>query len=175
LHQKTLLEMANTLPQSEAALQKIKGMGRKKSQKFGDELLEIITAYCNMENIASPEASFAENKIPKKKKEDSKKISLDLFYQGKSLSQIAEERELSMSTIEGHLAYYVGTGEIPVTEFVSQEMANLITSHFDGADDLRMGPVKEALGDKVSWSEIRFVVNHLMFLRKSEMDQKVRE
>ncbi|MBK9391357.1 MAG: helix-turn-helix domain-containing protein [Bacteroidetes bacterium] len=102
----------------------------------------------------------------KKKKEDSKKITLDLFNQGKSLSQIAEERELSISTIEGHLANYVGTGEIPVTRFVSKEMTDLIASHFDGSDDLRMGPVKEALGDKVSWNEIRFVVNHLMFLRK---------
>jgi GTPase SAR1 family protein len=165
LHQKTLLELANTLPQSEAALQKIKGMGRKKSQKFGDELLEIIISYCKMEDINLPEESN-ENNPPKKKKEDSKKITLDHFNQGKTISQIAEERELSISTIEGHLAYYVGTGEIPVTRFVSKELTELIASHFDGSDDLRMGPVKEALGDKVSWSEIRFVVNHLMFLRK---------
>jgi len=26
--------------------------------------------------------------------------------------------------------------------------------------------VKEALGDRVSWSEIRFVASHLSFLRK---------
>jgi hypothetical protein len=175
LHQKTLLELANSLPQTEVALKQIKGMGKKKAQKFGDELLEIITSYCKMEDIALPEAPPAENKMPRKKKEDSKKISLDHYNHGKSLSQIAEERELSLSTIEGHLAYYVGTGEIPITEFVSQEMADLIASHFEGADDLRMGPVKEALGEKVSWSEIRFVVNHLMFLGKSEMEHKVSE
>ena len=30
--------------------------------------------------------------------------------------------QLSITTIEGHLAYYVGTGEIPVNKFVSQEI-----------------------------------------------------
>jgi hypothetical protein len=59
----------------------------------------------------------------------------------------------------------VGTGEIPVSEFVSKETADMIASHFEGNDDLKMGPVKEVLGDKVSWSQIRFVVSHLKYLR----------
>jgi hypothetical protein len=40
--------------------------------------------------------------------------------------------------------------------------------HVDGSDDLKMGPVKASLGDQVSWSDIRYVVNHLMFLRRSK-------
>jgi len=52
-----------------------------------------------------------------------------------------------------------------VDRFLSQEKIDLITGHFDGSDDLRMGPVKEALGDRVTWSDIRFVVSHLTFLR----------
>jgi len=72
---------------------------------------------------------------------------------------------LSINTIEGHLAYFVGRGEIPVNKIISQELTDLIASHFEGNDDLRMGPVKETLGDKVSWSDIRFVVNHIRFLR----------
>jgi len=93
------------------------------------------------------------------------KISFDLFKEGKSVSQIAEERNLTITTIEAHLAYYVGTGDIPVKEFVSQEITDLIAGHFDGSDDLRMGPVKAILGEKVSWSDLRFVVNHIKFLR----------
>jgi uncharacterized protein YpbB len=109
--------------------------------------------------------ALTRKKIPKKTKEETKKISYDLFKKGNSISKIAEERGLSIATIEGHLAHYVGTGQIPVIEFVSQEKKELITSHFDGSDDFKMGPVKESLGDKVSWSEIRFVINHLKYLR----------
>ena len=82
-----------------------------------------------------------------------------------AISQIAEVRKLSTTTIEGHLAYYVGTGEIPVNKFVSQEKTDLIVNHFEGKDELKIGPVKESLGEKVSWGDIRFVASHLRFLR----------
>ena len=108
-----------------------------------------------------------EKKTPKKVKEETKKISYDLFKEGKAISEIAKERNLSITTIEGHLAYYVGTGEIPINKFVSQEITDLISSHFEGNDDFKLGPVKAVLGDKVSWSDIRFVASHLRFLRKN--------
>ena len=142
-------------------------MGTKKSEKYGEELLDIIISYCTKENIEPPDVILTEKKIAKKVKEETKKISYDLFREGKTIAQIAEERMLSINTIEGHLAYYVGTGEIPVSEFVSQEITDLIAGHFEGGD-FKMGPVKAILGDKVSWGDIKFVVNHLTFLRKHE-------
>ncbi len=166
LPQKTMVTLANFLPQSSPALNSVKGMGKKKSEKFGEELLKMITSYCEKENIDPPEEIIIEKRIPKKIKENTKKISFDLFKQGKTVSQIAEERNLSLTTIESHLSFFVGTGEIPIDKFVSKEITDLIASHFDGNDDLRLGPVKEILGDKVSWSELRFVVNHIMFVRK---------
>lgn len=165
LHQKTLLDLSNILPQSAAALKRIKGIGKKKAHIYGGELLELITSYCRMENIAIVPAEPAEEKTSKKKKADTKKISLDLFKMGRTVSEIAEERKLSTTTIEGHMAYYVGTGEIQVTQFVSKETADLIARHFEGSEDFKMGPVKESLGDRVSWSEIRFVVSHIKYLR----------
>ena len=141
-------------------------MGTKKSEKYGEELLGIIVSYCTEENIEAPEIIGTKKKREKKVKEETKKISYDLFREGRTIQQIAKERGLSVTTIEGHLAYYVGRGEIPVGEFVSKEITELITGHFEGSDDFRIGPVKEALGDKVSWSDIRFVANHLVFLRK---------
>jgi len=170
LPQKTMVTLVNFIPQSLPALNLIKGMGKKKSEKFGEELLNIIIPYCIKEKIEPPVEIVTEKKIPKKIKEETKKISYDLFKEGKTISQIAEERKLSISTIEGHLAYYVGTGEIPLDKFVSQEITDLIVSHFEGKDDLKIGPVKEALGEKVSWSDIKFVINHTMFLRKSKRD-----
>jgi hypothetical protein len=167
LPQKTMVTLVNFMPQSMRALKLVKGMGAKKSEKFGDELLHIITSYCKKENIEPPDETLTEKKIPKKIREDTKKISYDLFKEGKTIPQIADERKLSITTIEAHLAYYVGTGEIPINKFVSQEMTDLIAGHFDGSDDLKMGPVKAALGDNVSWSDIKFVVNQLKFLRKS--------
>jgi hypothetical protein len=169
LPQNTMVTLANFMPQSMPALNLVKGMGKKKSEKFGEELLEIIISYCKIENLAPNVEMLIGEKIPKKIKEETKKISYDLFNEGKTISQIAEERELSIKTIEGHLAYYVGTGEIPIDKFLSQEITDLIAGHFEGSDDFTMGPVKAALGDKVSWSDIRFVINHLKFLKNLKM------
>jgi len=167
--QKTMVALSNFLPQSLPALNLVKGMGKRKSAAFGDELLEIIISYCRNNKIEPPQLIPAGKKMPKKPKEDTKKISYDLFKTGKSVSQIAAERGFSISTIEGHLAHYVGTGEIPVSEFVSKGKLELISGHFDGSDDFVMGPVKESLGDKVSWSELRFVINHLKFIRSNHL------
>jgi hypothetical protein len=167
LPQKTMVTLANFMPQSMRTLKQVKGMGTKKSEKFGEELLDIITSFCKKENIEPPAEKLTEKKTTKKKKEETKKLSYDLYKEGKTIPQIAGERKLSITTIEAHLAYYVGTGEIPVENFVSKEITELITGHFYGNDDLRVGPVKAALEDKVSWSDIKFVACHLRFIRNS--------
>lgn len=165
LHQKTLLTLANMMPQTMAAIRKVKGMGKNKSEKYGEELLEIIISFCREEKIEVPEEDAVQEKIPKKVKENTNKISYDLYREGKSIAEIAELRELATTTIEGHLAHYVETGDIPISTFVSQDTTELIISHFNGSEDLKLGPVKSALGDKVSWSEIRFVAGHIRCLR----------
>lgn len=165
LPQKTMVTLVNFLPQSLRALKKVKGMGTKKTEKYGEELLDLITSYCSEENIEAPEIPVAEKKKPKKEREDTKKITFGLFSQGLTIPQIAKERNLSIATIEGHLSHYVRTGDIPVGKLVSGEIIELISTRFEAMDDLKMGPVKEALGDRVTWSDIRFVANHLTFVR----------
>jgi hypothetical protein len=172
LPQKTMVTLANFVPQSRTALKLVKGMGKKKSEKFGEELLSIISSYCLKESIEQSVETLPDKTIPKKIKAETKKISFDLFKEGKAISQIAEERNLNKTTIEGHLAYYVGTGDIPVSKFVSQEITELISFHFKENDDLKLAPVKEVLGEKVSWSDLRFVMNHIEFLRKSENENR---
>ena len=51
LPQKTMVTLANFIPQSLPALKLVKGMGKKKSEKFGEELLNIIVSFCNKEKI----------------------------------------------------------------------------------------------------------------------------
>ncbi len=167
LPQKTMVALAALMPRSQQALRLVKGMGKKKSEKYGEEMLEIINSYCEKENIEPQDEPSVEKK-PKKVKRETKKISLDLFREGKSIAEIAEERNLSITTIERHLAYFTGTGEIALSSLVSKEKTELIAGCFQDSDDLRLAPVKETLGDKVTWSEIRFVASHLKYARGTQ-------
>lgn len=164
LHQKAMLLLANKLPRTLKALKLIKGIGKRKSEQFGDELLEIIDSYCQEKQVEAPE-TIADETLPAKIKEDTKKISYNLFREGRTIPQIAAERNLGVTTIESHLAYFVGTGEIPVNEFVPLEILEMTIPHFKEDDDFKIGPVKAVLGEKVSWSDLRFVMNHLKFIR----------
>jgi hypothetical protein len=167
LPQKTLVNLVSFLPQSTEALGTIKGMGKKKVEQFGEEVLEIIQRYCLENKIEPSSIPVAVKKPAAKLRKDTRLVTLNLYKSGKSAPQIAKEREMAVSTIEGHLAYFVGTGELVVDEFVPAELTALIAERIDANKDFQMGPVKASLGDQVSWSELRYVMKHLEYLKKS--------
>jgi tRNA uridine 5-carbamoylmethylation protein Kti12 len=150
---KTIRELSNKLPVTLPALKAIKGMGKKKLAMFGGELIEIITDYCD-EIDFQPEPYYEPEITPKK---PTKQISFEMWQEGKSVEQIAKERGFAISTIEGHLAYFVETGDIPVEKMVSEENIEKITDFFKSNPDALLGEAKSALGEEVSWSELHFV------------------
>ncbi len=45
LHQKSLIAIVNELPTTTKALEKIPGLGKKKIEKYGVEILDLVLAY----------------------------------------------------------------------------------------------------------------------------------
>jgi hypothetical protein len=166
LPQKTMAALVTFLPQSAETLANIKGMGKKKSELFGPELLEIIKTYCLENKIESSSITQPAERRAAKQKKDTRLLSFNLYKEGKSVEQIARERDMAVSTIDGHLAHFVGTGELSVDDFVPADLTALIAENIDD-NDFRMGPVKSALGDQISWSELRYVMKHLEYLKKT--------
>jgi hypothetical protein len=125
---KTLYEMAEYLPQNEKELLQISGFGAVKVEKYGQAFLSIIRSYCEERDLPSrlleKKASKRKSK-EKKQKGDSQRISLELHRAGKNIEEIAEERNLAVSTIGTHLAKYVEKGELDVTDFVSRDRLQL--------------------------------------------------
>lgn len=159
---RTLDEMARYLPQSLAELRKISGFGDAKIEKYGQRFLNIILEYCREKNIGSlihEKPSGRERKAAgeKKEKSDTRFESFKLYKQGKTVDEIAAERKLTRPTIEGHLAYYVVTGDIDIYELVSPHKVALIETELRKLSGNAITPVKEKLGDEVSYGEIRLV------------------
>lgn len=57
-------------------------------------------------------------KTPKATKNDTKLLTFDLYQQGKTIQEIATLRNLSTSTIESHLAYYIQSGSIAILDIL---------------------------------------------------------
>lgn len=164
--QKTLLLLASHIPCSLAELKTIKGLGKKKIQQFGGEILELIIDYRIDNGIEIPQTDIEIVPSSKVEKVDSKKISYDLLKSGKSIEEIAVERNMVVSTIEGHLVHYISTGDLNVNQLLPQEKIDLITNYFANSKDKLLGNAKAELGDAVTYSELRFVQKYLDFIAK---------
>ena len=160
--QKSLYAMCEMLPVSNQELKDVHGMGKTRIEKYGAEILQVIKGYCEENDIEVFNAiSVFKDVKPKKQKGDTKKVSLELFITGKSIDQIALERELNVNTIFGHLAGFIPTGEIKITDLMSKanysKLKKIIpTKTFENLSDL-----KHQIDDKYSYGEIRLVLEDL--------------
>ncbi|MCX6223434.1 MAG: helix-turn-helix domain-containing protein [Bacteroidia bacterium] len=98
--------------------------------------------------------------VKKEKKEKSDKVTFDLFKEGKAIKQIAAERSLAVGTIEGHLLPYVSKGLIDVLQIVEEAKVTKVLELIKELDTIALGPLKEQLGDEVSYIELRFIMAH---------------
>ncbi|MGE0077093.1 MAG: helix-turn-helix domain-containing protein [Bacteroidales bacterium] len=163
LPQKALIELANHLPCTPAQLKAIKGFGKTRIVQFGEEILDIIINYRNENGINTESQLFMKSDSPKKEKVDTKQTSFEMFMAGMSIEMIAKERQMAVTTIEGHIAHYVKTGAIDIQRLVSPHKVEIISNYLLNADNLMLGPAKEAIGNEVSYNEIRMVLSHLQY------------
>jgi tRNA uridine 5-carbamoylmethylation protein Kti12 len=166
LAQKSILELIQSLPSNLLELEGIKGLGKTRIKQYGQQIIEIITNYC--ENHEVERQAMEIPLIVKKIKTDTKKVSLDLFKSGKTISEIAIERGFSPTTIEGHLAFYINSGEISVFEIVSKLKVAKIMAYIIQHPGIGTAETKNALGDDVSYGELRAVLNHLVYVKTEE-------
>jgi hypothetical protein len=170
LPQKTLMDVITVLPSNPKQLANIKGFGKKKVQQFGSEILAFIREYKSEHSIEAeqPVEIKAEVHTEKDAKVSSKQQSFDLFKQGKTMEEIASERNMALTTIEGHLSEYVGLGEIEILELIPAEKVEKIMAYFTGAENYLLAPAKAALGNDVDWGELRLVLKYMEFKKEKK-------
>ncbi len=85
-------------------------------------------------------------------------LSFNLYKDGKSVEEISKERNLTIQTIESHLAHYISLGEIKIDELVSREKIILIEPALQNIDGSSITSIKQTIGIGVSFGEIRLVM-----------------
>lgn len=159
-NQNSLYGMCDMRPLTQKELKAINGMGKVRVEKYGDAILEIIQAYCDENNIEPKETLFSE-KEEKPKKEDTKKISLELFKNGLSVFEIAKERSLTTGTISNHLAHFIPTGEIKITDLIPEDKYLELTDIMGKTRFENLTELKSKIDDKFTYDEMRLVARNL--------------
>ncbi|MPM11075.1 ATP-dependent RecD-like DNA helicase [bioreactor metagenome] len=157
---KALEEMANLLPTTTEELKKVKGIGKKKIEFFGNEILKIIAKYCIDNELKSVDFSEEEIELKpaKKKKGASAEVSLEMLRDGYSVAKIAQERNLTETTVAGHLLKYVESGEITVLQLLPREKLDRIATALVDYKFKTISEAKEYLGKDIEFFEIRWVM-----------------
>jgi ATP-dependent DNA helicase RecQ len=173
----TLVEMATYLPNNIDELRLIAGFGDIKLARYGREFLHPVKAYCEQKGLASKIARKSPvnaRKTRQERREKSGKAndtafdSFTRFQAGKSIAQIAAERALSTTTIEGHLSSYIYTGALPLSELINDEKKKAVIDAVESYGSEKLSPLKEVLGDNYSYGEIKAVI---AWMRKEKMIQ----
>ncbi len=166
LSDSSLLDLSTYLPLAKNDLPQISGFGAFKIEKYGAPFLELVQDFCNANNLVSK----IELKQPKKTKKasaprerasDTKRISLELYNQDRSIADIAAERHLAVTTVETHLSYYITTGELDINDFVPYDKQELIEPAVTKYGRLSLKLLKDNLPEEISYGEIRMMVAHL--------------
>jgi LysM repeat protein len=164
LPQKTLYELVEKMPVTLRQLKDINGFGKKKVLKYGDELIAMI---CSHLDVELPEESAADLPMnervrkPKPEKGQTQKLSLEMFKQGKTIEEIAKERSLTSSTIGGHLARFVASGEIDILKIISPEKLQVAVDYFKTAGTASISEAMATQGNQFTYWEMRMVQAYL--------------
>jgi hypothetical protein len=163
-NQNALKEIATYLPLTKQDLMKLSGFGKAKAAKYGEEILEMVEDYCSRNNLESNMAAKEANpKRERKEKSQEEKIptnivSFNLFKEGKSVPEIAKERNMTTGTIEGHLAVFIAGGEIDINKMVSGEKQVLIKEAVKIHGKESFKTLKDNLPENITYGEIRMVM-----------------
>lgn len=170
LHQSVLIQIAVNLPDNPVDLKRIKGIGARTLEKYGKELVVMVSAYRRKLDIAEvvlPAPKAAGEQVEAKKEKpanfNTRQVSFDMFQAGLTIAQIAEERGLVKSTIEGHLAHFVEAGELEIGKLLSPEKQQAIAQKLIEMKNSPHKDVKIALGDDYSYGDIKLVQAHLKY------------
>ncbi len=163
IHLKTIITLSNYAPSDFKELKMIKGLGKKKLEKYGEELIEIIRSSGAENKLEEHELNTIKRSEQKNKKEKTPTadISYEMYTSGLSIKDIAEARGLVVGTIESHLADKVGEGLLDIHDFIEKEKINKMKVYFMKAESSKLTDAKEVLGDEYTYSELRYMQKYL--------------
>ncbi|WP_138204796.1 DNA helicase RecQ [Haloimpatiens lingqiaonensis] len=165
----SLKEMSEYMPINKEEFLSISGVGEIKYERYGERFLKGIQDYVEENNIQrgnflKPIRSVDDNlKIKNEENKNAKTpshyITYDMYCQGKSLEDIAKERNIILRTVEDHIVKcYMEGKELDINEFVPKEYMEIIKKAIYKVGTEKLKPIKDELPEEVKYFWIKLVM-----------------
>lgn len=164
LSSNTLKEISGRYPLDEEQLKDICGIGPVKINKYGEDIINIVKEYIQENNI---NPKWEEKKRLKLVLDgDSRKndeIALDLLNQNKDINDVADELEISVSTVLGYVYDYIKLGnninfDIDLKCMYNENEKEMILDAINRFGDEKVSVIKKVMPDYVKYESIRAVI-----------------
>ena len=148
-HDSALIEMARVRPVAEDAMRAVSGVGEQKLRSYGKTFIDVIREY--------PLPALLNNKLSNTVNE-----TLMLYSQHKDTETIANEREISQSTVYSHLAAAIEAGLLNARDVLAlddiqyAEIQQAMEMHATGVEG-KLKPVHESLDETYNYGVLRCV------------------
>jgi ATP-dependent DNA helicase RecQ len=160
LHDTSLEEICRVLPKTIPELLGISGIGERKAELYGKELLNVLQQYrtgARANSSPEPRSRPAEETIK-------------LLTEGRSFEEIAKIRGRQLQSVVGMVSDLIEKGHLVYQSgWVSEEHRPAIEAACATLGLQWLKPLKEALPPDYTFEEIRLVVAHL---RREQQQQK---
>ena len=143
----SLKEMERARPMCESDFLDISGVGKRKLEVYGEDFIaEIVT--------------FSNEKTEKRKKNDTHKITYQLYKEGLTIDEISEKRNLKPTTIFSHLAkLYTDGKEVDMYSFVTKEEVEKVRIAKDELESPQaLKPYFEYFNAEIDYFKIRLAL-----------------
>ncbi|MFO7903617.1 MAG: helix-turn-helix domain-containing protein [Pirellulaceae bacterium] len=157
----TLRELVTYLPRDKTRLREIQGIGKTRLRRYGKEISEMIQKYCAEQQL--PENPTTSTARPQPRTSETKRQSFELWRAGKSVDEIAAERHLARSTIEGHLCHFIGVGELDIYSVLDRQKVAEIQQFLLATPEASAAEAKSHFGEKYSYGELSMVIRYVQY------------
>lgn len=147
----TLTDMAEATPLFMSDLKQVSGVGQFKLMKYGKRFLEGIRNYVLTSDVGRVAGlTYLQ--------------TFNMVKKGATAAEIAENRNMNLGTVYGHLAYLIDKGEdIDVSPYLSKQDLEDIKKaviYLEGYENL--AAIQEQLGDRLEYGLIKIGVSELL-------------
>jgi ATP-dependent DNA helicase RecQ len=162
----TLRELARMRPSTLEKMRPVYGVGDTKLRDFGGQFLKVITEHCRQRNLSVDNAALPRIEEPRKppaRANPVRDLAFQLFRQQLVIEDVMHQTQRGRATVADYLAEWIRE-ERPrsISTWVSHETYGRVAAAARQLGTSRLKPIFIALGEQVSYDDIRLVVAHLL-------------